>query len=147
MVPCLQGFGAKINGIVKDAKYKDIPIVWADLTIQNNKEYVKSIGVLALPTIQFHVQGGKVDTFPCGPSKVPILKRKLTQLVDDYVDLSTMTVKDPTVVGLPTQVDVLTDQDKSSPVKKKAEGMVVISSQQRKMMRKMPYLSSLTDAE
>jgi len=142
-----KGLEPKFNGIVKDPKYKDMPILWADLTIQGNKDYVKSIGVLALPTIQFYVHGAKYDTFPCGPSKVPILKRKLTQLVEDYVDATSMTVKDPDVLGIPAQVDVLTDQDKSIPMKKKAEGTVVISDKQRAAMREMPYWSDMTDDE
>jgi hypothetical protein len=59
----------KFNAIVKDKKYESVPIIWADLTIQNNKEYVKSIGVVALPSMQLYAAGLKEDTFPCGPSK------------------------------------------------------------------------------
>src|SRR5210317_163987 len=64
-----KGLEPKFNAIVKDPKYEDLPIIWADLTIQNNKDYVKSIGVVALPSIQFYAQGLREDTFPCGPSK------------------------------------------------------------------------------
>lgn len=64
-----QGLEPKFNAIVKDKKYEGLPIIWADLTIQNNKEYVKSIGVVALPSMQFYSAGLKEDTFPCGPSK------------------------------------------------------------------------------
>jgi calmodulin len=88
-----KGLEPKFNAIVKDAKYKDLPIIWADITIQHNKEYIKKIGVLALPTIQFYARGQRMDTFPCGPSKVPILKRKLAQLVNDNVDAETLQVK------------------------------------------------------
>jgi calmodulin len=80
--------------MVRDKKYDNLPIVWADLTIQNNKDFVKSIGVLALPTIQFYARSQVLDTFPCGPSKVPILKRKLVQLINDQVDASTYQLKD-----------------------------------------------------
>jgi calmodulin len=62
-----------------------LPIEWASLTIQHNKAFVQRLGVLALPTIQFYVGGQLVDTFPCGPSKVPMLKRKLTALLADHV--------------------------------------------------------------
>jgi CRP-like cAMP-binding protein/Ca2+-binding EF-hand superfamily protein len=69
-------------------------MVWADLNIQGNKAFVKSIGVLALPTVQFYAGNGvKTDTFPCGPSKVPILKRKLVTLVNEYVDANTKQLK------------------------------------------------------
>lgn len=89
-----KGLAPKFQGLVRDEKYKDLPIVWADLNIQGNKDFVKSIGVLALPTVQLYAGDGlKTDTFPCGPSKVPILKRKLIQLVNDHVDAKTRTLK------------------------------------------------------
>jgi calmodulin len=65
-----------------------LPILYASLSIQHNKAFVQSLGVLALPTIQFYVAGQLIDTFPCGPSKVPILRRKLSQLINDHVDES-----------------------------------------------------------
>ena len=69
-------------------------MVWASLNIQGNKEFIKSIGVLALPTVQFYAgQGLRVDTFPCGPSKVPILKKKLVQFVNEHVDAKTRQLK------------------------------------------------------
>ncbi len=84
----------KFQALVRDDKYKDLPLVWADLNIQGNKDFVKSIGVLALPTVQLYAGDGiKTDTFPCGPSKVPVLKRKLVKLVNDYVDPKTRTLK------------------------------------------------------
>ena len=94
-----KGLEPKFNAIVKDPKYANLPIVWADLTIQHNKEYIKKIGVLALPTIQFYARGQRMDTFPCGPSKVPILKRKLAQLVNENVDATTLQVKPSSEVG------------------------------------------------
>ncbi|KAG7354865.1 cyclic nucleotide-binding protein [Nitzschia inconspicua] len=89
-----KGLEPKFNAIVRDKKYDNLPIVWADLTIQNNKDFVKSIGVLALPTIQFYARSQVLDTFPCGPSKVPILKRKLVQLINDQVDPTTYQLKE-----------------------------------------------------
>lgn len=88
-----KGLEPKFKALVADNKYAKLPMIWADLTIQHNKDFVKTIGVLALPTIQFYVHGQRLDTFPCGPSKVPILKQKLTQLVTDYIDASTLQLK------------------------------------------------------
>jgi Ca2+-binding EF-hand superfamily protein/thiol-disulfide isomerase/thioredoxin len=84
---------AKFLQVRHDPKYSNLPIVWADLTIQHNKEFIKQLGVLALPTVQFYVQGRLIDTFPCGPSKVPILKRKLASTVNTHVDPGTMQLK------------------------------------------------------
>mmetsp|Transcript_21913 Transcript_21913/g.52142 ORF Transcript_21913/g.52142 Transcript_21913/m.52142 type:complete len:702 (+) Transcript_21913:176-2281(+) len=89
-----KGLAPKFQGLIRDEKYKGLPIVWAELNIQGNKDFVKSIGVLALPTVQLYAGNGvKTDTFPCGPSKVPILKRKLVKLVNDHVDAKTRKLK------------------------------------------------------
>ena len=92
-----KGLAPKYLSVVRDEKYKKLPIVWAQLTIQHNKDFVKSIGVVALPTIQFYIGGAISDTFPCGPSKFPILKKKLAQLVNANVDPTTFQVKQSSI--------------------------------------------------
>jgi len=100
-----KGLAPKFQGLVRDEKYKNLPIVWADLNIQGNKDFVKSIGVLALPTVQLYTGNGvKTDTFPCGPSKVPVLKRKLIKLVNDNVDAKTRALK-TTVTGVKSELN------------------------------------------
>lgn len=104
-----KGLAPKFQALVRDEKYEDLPLVWADLNIQGNKDFVKSIGVLALPTVQLYAGDGiKTDTFPCGPSKVPILKRKLVQLVNDHVDAKTRKLK-PSVAGYTPETKTLVD--------------------------------------
>jgi len=89
-----KGLEPKYLKMVHDIKYADIPLVWADLSIQHNKEYVKELGVLALPSIQITAgSDGLVENFPCGPSKVPILKKKLHQLINDRINPDTLTLK------------------------------------------------------
>lgn len=70
-----------------------MPIAFASMSIQNNKDYIKSIGVLALPTVQMYKRGKLVDNFPCGPSKVPILKTKLADLIAKSVDPETLLLR------------------------------------------------------
>jgi len=74
-----------------------LPIIWAELPhSKRNKDFVKSvIGVSALPSVQLYAGNGiKVDTFPCGPSKVStILKPKLSQLILEHVDIPTKQLK------------------------------------------------------
>lgn len=105
-----KGLAPKFQALSKDVKYQNLPIIWASLNILGNKDFVKSIGVLALPTVQFYAGNGlKVDTFPCGPSKVPILKRKLVQLVNENVDAKTRQLK--TVVAESSSTAVAADSD------------------------------------
>ena len=83
-----------------------LPIIWAELPhSKRNKDFVKSVlGISALPSVQLYAGNGmKVESFPCGPSKVTtILKPKLTQLIKDHVDIPTRQLKGvikSTVVG------------------------------------------------
>jgi calmodulin len=92
-----KGLEPKFAAIVHDAKYATLPVLFADLSIQHNKAFVQQIGVLALPTIQLYIGQAVQDNFPCGPSKVPILKRKLTQLIDDNVNTATNQLKEEAV--------------------------------------------------
>jgi calmodulin len=171
-----KGLEPKFNGIVRDPIYKDLPILFADFTIQHNKDYVKSIGVLALPTIQFYVQKGLVDNFPCGPSKVPILKRKLAQLVEDNIDpLTKQVLALAGDVGLaPNTLDHANggnvDTPESSAIPPKTppkevapvavtpkvpsltatppkDGSVVISPQMRQKLLSIPYLADMLEFE
>lgn len=80
--------------ISKDEKYSDIPIIFGQLSVQHNKAYVKSLGIMALPSIQIYAGSeGLVENFPCGPSKIPMLKRKLTDTINAKVDPQNRTLK------------------------------------------------------
>eukprot|EP00573_Skeletonema_grethae_P009389 CAMPEP_0201706698 /NCGR_PEP_ID=MMETSP0578-20130828/49531_1 /ASSEMBLY_ACC=CAM_ASM_000663 /TAXON_ID=267565 /ORGANISM="Skeletonema grethea, Strain CCMP 1804" /LENGTH=659 /DNA_ID=CAMNT_0048195185 /DNA_START=92 /DNA_END=2071 /DNA_ORIENTATION=+ len=80
--------------ISKDPKYKDIPIIFGQLSVQHNKAYVKSLGIMALPSMQIYAGSeGLVENFPCGPSKIPMLKRKLTDTINSKVDPTSLQLK------------------------------------------------------
>eukprot|EP00970_Alexandrium_tamarense_P003482 scaffold542_cov202-Alexandrium_tamarense.AAC.33 len=77
--------------ISKDPQYSSIPIVFGQLSVQHNKAYVKSLGILALPSMQIYAGSeGLVENFPCGPSKIPMLKRKITETINAKVDPESM---------------------------------------------------------
>eukprot|EP00986_Skeletonema_menzelii_P009406 scaffold4266_cov139-Skeletonema_menzelii.AAC.30 len=80
--------------ISKDPKYEDIPIIFGQLSVQHNKAYVKSLGIMALPSMQIYAGSeGLVENFPCGPSKIPMLKRKLTDTINAKVDPVSLQLK------------------------------------------------------
>lgn len=84
----------KFVGISKDEKYADIPIVFGQLSVQHNKQFVKSLGIMALPSMQIYAgREGLVENFPCGPSKIPILKRKLKETINAKVDPTSLRLK------------------------------------------------------
>lgn len=81
----------KFIQISKDPLLANIPIIFGQLSVQHNKQYVKSLGVMALPSILIYAGSeGLVENFPCGPSKIPMLKRKITETVNAMVDPETL---------------------------------------------------------
>eukprot|EP00560_Eucampia_antarctica_P007564 CAMPEP_0197828544 /NCGR_PEP_ID=MMETSP1437-20131217/5082_1 /TAXON_ID=49252 ORGANISM="Eucampia antarctica, Strain CCMP1452" /NCGR_SAMPLE_ID=MMETSP1437 /ASSEMBLY_ACC=CAM_ASM_001096 /LENGTH=622 /DNA_ID=CAMNT_0043429785 /DNA_START=103 /DNA_END=1974 /DNA_ORIENTATION=+ len=85
-----KGLEPKYVQIAKDPKYEELPIVFAQMSVQGNKDYIKSLGVVALPSVLIYAGiEGLLENFPCGPSKVPILKKKLANIVNTKVDPDT----------------------------------------------------------
>lgn len=84
----------KFSEISHDEKYNnDLPIVWAELSVQYNKELIEELAVDALPTVQFYLDGRLEESFACGPSKSLLLKRKLVQTINANVDAETRLLK------------------------------------------------------
>jgi len=81
--------------ISKDKKYASVPIVFGQMSVQHNKAFIKSLGIVALPSIQMYAGAeGLVENFPCGPSKIPLLKRKLTETINAKVDPATLALRE-----------------------------------------------------
>jgi len=136
-----KGLEPKFKQVSRDPNLKNIPIVFSSLSIQNNKDYVKTIGVLALPTVQFYLHGKKMDNFPCGPSKVPILKRKLTKFVNDNVD-SNHHVKSEHVLLQPTEI-----VEEETPKEEESHVPRQLSREDAEILANTPYLKDLNNDE
>ena len=143
-----KGLEPKFLQISKD--YKDLPLLFADLSVQHNKDYIKSLGILALPSIQMYAGDALVESFPCGPSKVPILKRKLTQLVKDRIDETTLQLKEPPTEengeAEPCAERTIVDQVGGDTTKLTVGG-VVVSQVQWNKLRQVPFFQDLDDDE
>merc|ERR1711862_291256 len=50
-----KGLAPKYIALAKDPKLEDLPLVFAEMSIANNKDFVKSLDVLALPSVQFYI--------------------------------------------------------------------------------------------
>jgi len=145
----------KFLAISKDAQYEDMPIVWADLTIVGNKDYIKAQGILALPSMLFYAGSeGLVENFPCGPSKIPIMKRKLTQLVNDWIDPNT---KEMTIKVQPSDL-MMMDEDEpcaersiegteENDCKDLTVGGVALSDDVLANFKQIPFFMDLSDDE
>ena len=124
-----KGLEPKFLSIVHNDLYQDLPIVFCDLTIQHNKQFVKELGVLALPSIHFYVGTQLNDNFPCGPSKFPILKRKLTQLINTHVDANTRQLKEQSLLASTTAMEEETLAQAQSAVSQVSSSPVTEPSQ------------------
>ena len=58
---------------------RDGEIRLAEIEYGANRDLCKRLGVKKLPSIHFYSQGKKVDGFPCGPKKLPLLLSKLSE--------------------------------------------------------------------
>jgi len=84
----------KFIQLSKDPKYATLPLLFAQISVQHNQAYLKSLGTVALPSVLINVgTEGLVENFPCGPRKVPILKNKISQIVKSRVDSKTLKLK------------------------------------------------------
>ena len=81
-----KGLAPKFIKLARDPKYKELPILWAELNVKDNKHLVKSLGVKRIPSIQFYALNGRiVDTFGVTPSMMPLLRSKLDSFIADEV--------------------------------------------------------------
>ena len=162
-----KGLEPKFIQVAQDKQYADLPMVFCQLSIQHNKGFVKELGVLALPTVQFYVGGTLADNFPCGPSKFPLLKRKLATLVNDHVDVETNAIKVSSMrnateggggssnvmedeIGARKSVWNFADKDtsKQTLASNGEEETVTMSEEaKRKMTSTIPYFSDLSLAD
>lgn len=55
---------------------------------------MQKLGVVKLPTMHIYAGSeGLLQSFPCGPSKIPILKSKIAQTINDVIDPETLRLK------------------------------------------------------
>ena len=46
---------------------------------EENRVFCKTIGVSALPLVKMYTSSGEVESFPCGPKKIELLRAKLDE--------------------------------------------------------------------
>ena len=117
-----------------------LPIVWAEFAAQrSNKDVFKRLSVLTLPTVHFYDGSrGLIENFPCGPSKVPLLRKKLADFLEKRVDRQTYQL-------LP-EADVA-----ESTLEPRVERSIINSglftSKHLKYLRSMTFFEDLTNEE
>lgn len=144
-----KGLEPRYIQVKKDKKYDGLPLVFAQMTVQNNKDYIKNLGILALPSMHIYAGSeGLVENFPCGPSKVPILKKKIAQIVNQKVDAKTYQLK-PTVDAT-SESEPCTERPITGTAEKTklSVGDVVVKDEMMNYLRtEIPFFKDLTDRE
>lgn len=147
-----KGLEPKYVQISQDPKYANLPLKFCQMSVQNNKDYIKSLGILALPSVLIYggAEEGLVENFPCGPSKVPILKKKIAQVVNNRVDASTMKLK-PFKADEEKEAEACVERTISSTTAGQTQvrvGDVVVSQDTLAYLRnEIPYFKDLSDEE
>jgi len=130
-------------------------IVFAELNVQPNRDYVKKLGILALPNVHFYAGSqGVVENFPCGPSKVAILKAKIRKWKTK--------IDKKTGLLLPFEPEEA-DIKESEPVSKESiestisEGIQIkeegrdeiysLSNEDLELLRRIPFFKDYSDVE
>jgi len=125
--------------IKKDEKLQNIPIIFAEMSAVGNKEFLKNLGVLALPSVQFYAGSEIVESFPCGPSKVSVLRKKLIIFINERIDAKERKVKSTIV------------QDKEDETKPEFTDIkindVLDSELLNNIRYQVPYFKELNDKE
>ena len=84
----------KFVQLSRDPKYTNLPVIFAQMNVQHNKDYIRSLGTHALPSVLIHVgREGIVENFPCTPKKIFILKNKIAKIINSRVDAKTLKLK------------------------------------------------------
>lgn len=145
-----KGLEPKYIQISKDPKYEGLPLVFAQLSVAHNKDYIKSLGVLALPSVHIYSGAeGLVENFPCGPSKVPILKKKIAQVVNQKVDPATYKLK-PVESCVDSEAEPCTARNVTGAGTETqlSVGDVVVSEETMDHLRNgIPFFKDLTEEE
>lgn len=81
----------KFLAVKEDPQLQGLPVVFAEYSSsRNSKDLFRQLQVLTLPTVHFYDGSrGLIENFPCGPAKVPLLKRKLARFINERVDPET----------------------------------------------------------
>ncbi len=105
---------------------------------------------MALPSVHIYGSGeeGLVENFPCGPSKVPVLRKKLAQVVNERVDPKTLKLKQFKPVVAEQDEPKSAQSVVSSTQAEFKVGDKVVSEEKLKSIREgIPYFTDLTDKE
>lgn len=89
----------KFVAVKEDEQMQGLPVIWAEYqSSRNSKDLFRQIAVLTLPTVHFYDGSrGLIENFPCGPAKIPMLKKKLARFLNSRVDPETKKLKPPPV--------------------------------------------------
>jgi len=127
-----KGLEPKFKKIALDDTHS---VIFSQFDVQKNKDFVKSLGILALPNVHFYGNGDLVESFPCGPSKVPVLRKKLGEYVVERVKDGKYIPAEPKPEG---------ESKESEPC---AERDSVISVETREMIKELVYFKGMPEED
>eukprot|EP00980_Cylindrotheca_fusiformis_P028714 scaffold22639_cov105-Cylindrotheca_fusiformis.AAC.8 len=148
----------KMLSIMRDEQLHGLPIVWAEFeSMRSNKDLFRSLGIMTLPTIHFYDGspsggGGLVENFPCPPSKLPLLKKKLARFINTRVDPTTRRLMEPpetTTISGGGGGGVNNEEGTSEPRRERriANNEMITGEHLDFLRNDLPFFQDLTDEE
>lgn len=106
---------------------------------------------MALPSMLYYAGAeGLVENFPCGPSKIPIMKRKLGQFINDFVDPKTRQLKvtiQPSDLMMMDEDEPCAERDIVNTETEISIAGISLSKNVLEKVREIPFFQDLTQAE
>lgn len=136
----------KYLAVKNDKQLGGLPIVWAEFkSTRANKDFFRALGVISLPTVHFYDGSrGLVENFPCGPTRIPLLKKKLATFLNNRVDPDTLKLKDIVETAPSSR---LADMPRRDRAVSSIEAYNIITEEDLQHLKALAFFESLSGAE
>lgn len=136
----------KYLAVKNDKQLNGLPIVWAEFkSTRANKDFFRALGILSLPTVHFYDGSrGLVENFPCGPTRIPLLKKKLATFLNNRVDPDTLQLREVVESAPASRLADLPRRDRAV---SSIEAYNIITDEHLQHLKSLAFFEDLSDEE
>eukprot|EP00563_Minutocellus_polymorphus_P003938 CAMPEP_0181046284 /NCGR_PEP_ID=MMETSP1070-20121207/14263_1 /TAXON_ID=265543 /ORGANISM="Minutocellus polymorphus, Strain NH13" /LENGTH=607 /DNA_ID=CAMNT_0023124877 /DNA_START=96 /DNA_END=1919 /DNA_ORIENTATION=- len=136
----------KYLAVKNDKQLGGLPIVWAEYkSTRVNKDFFRALGVISLPTVHFYDGSrGLVENFPCGPTRIPLLKKKLATFLNNRVDPDTLKLKEVVETAPASRLADVPRRDRAV---SSIEAYNIITEEHLQHLKSLAFFENLSDVE
>ena len=136
----------KYLAVKNDKQLNGLPIAWAEFkSTRANKDFFRALGILSLPTVHFYDGSrGLVENFPCGPTRIPLLKKKLATFLNNRVNPDTLQLKEVVESAPASRLADLPRRDRAV---SSIEAYNIITDEHLQHLKSLAFFEDLSDVE